>query len=405
MLKSGGAVTRMNKDKIVCLAGDIMNDVRPLQPYDEIVCAFLAELSERLRKDKKAVLWPDIMSYAFFCRRANLAKLKADFEDGRLRMGRGVAFHIAPSNVPINSLYTYTFGLLAGNANIVRVSSKDFEQVRIVCRHIEDMFASGRYETVRKMTAIILYEHDREITDELSARASIRVIWGGNATVDEIRKSPIPPRCVELTFADRYSFGIIDPEVVLDSSEVEMQRLAEQFYNDTYLMDQNACSTPHLLIWKSSKDDRIKAGQARFWGALHECAKKYDLEAIKASDKYVQLCSYAAHSDGTYTVDRYENLLYVITLKNLPNDISGLRGKFGLFFQYATDDLNTLADKIEDTVQTCVFYGIQKSEIEGLIKENSIRGIDRIVPIGLALNIGSYWDGYDIVGQMSRMII
>lgn len=69
----------------------------------------------------------------------------------------------------------------------------------------------------------------------------------------EIRKSPIGSRCTELTFADRYSFGILNPMKIADDSEEEVKRLAEQFYNDTYLMDQNACSTPHLFCGSQIK--------------------------------------------------------------------------------------------------------------------------------------------------------
>ena len=32
-------------------------------------------------------------------------------------------------------------------------------------------------------------------------------------------------------------------------------------------------------------------------------------------------------------------------------------------------------------------------------------GIDRIVPVGKAMDIGVYWDGYDIIGTLSRKIM
>lgn len=47
-----------------------------------------------------------------------------------ITQGRGVAFHIAPSNVAVNFAFSLAAGLLTGNANIVRLSSKPFPRPR-----------------------------------------------------------------------------------------------------------------------------------------------------------------------------------------------------------------------------------------------------------------------------------
>ena len=36
---------------------------------------------------------------------------------------------------------------------------------------------------------------------------------------------------------------------------------------------------------------------------------------------------------------------------------------------------------------------------------NYVKGIDRIVPVGEAMDIGLDWDGYDLIGTLSRQII
>ena len=45
------------------------------------------------------------------------------------RVGRGIVFHITPSNVPLNFAYSWLSGILSGNLNIVRVASKKSEQM------------------------------------------------------------------------------------------------------------------------------------------------------------------------------------------------------------------------------------------------------------------------------------
>ena len=43
-------------------------------------------------------------------------------------MGRGLIFHITPTNVPTNFFYSFIFSLLSGNSNIVKLPTKDFEE-------------------------------------------------------------------------------------------------------------------------------------------------------------------------------------------------------------------------------------------------------------------------------------
>lgn len=395
----------MKNVNVTYLAGQPIEKKQPLEPYADIVCEFLGELSKRLQKDREAQAYPDVLSFAFFCRKGNINRLKLEFEDGKLRMGKGIVFHIAPSNVPINFAFSYVFGLLAGNANIVRLSAtKKFPQTDIVCRVLNQLFEDEKYQIIKECTAIISYERNKEKTDVLSMLANARVIWGGNSTIEEIRKSPIQSRCTEITFADRFSFGVIRAQSILENSEDEMKKLAENFYNDTYLMDQNACSTPHLIVWDTNGCEEVKMAKEKFWNSIYNVAQKYELADIKVSDKYVLACEYAAELEELGDLKTYDNYLYVYEVKSLPRSITHLRGKFGLFFEYETTDLSELAGRIDESVQTCVYYGISKEELCKFVVENHLTGVDRIVPMGYSLDIGPIWDGYDVVSSLSRII-
>ena len=48
---------------------------------------------------------------------------------------------------------------------------------------------------------------------------------------------------------------------------------------------------------------------------------------------------------------------------------------------------------------------VSQNELVNFIKDNNIQGIDRIVPIGQALNMDLNWDGYDIISSLSRRVI
>ncbi len=398
----------MEKVKILC--GRDPAAKAPLSPYDDLVCDFLDAWSKELRKDKEAVGYGDLQAFAFWIRKSSVQKKKQDHGSrnrGRTLLGRGTVFHIAPSNVPVNCLYTYVFGLLAGNSNIVRVPSKPYPQVECACRVLQGLLETERFFVLAERTCFVRYERDEEVTAEFSARCNSRVVWGGDGTIGEVRKAVLPPRSNELTFADRYSIGILSLEALKEITPESLKRLAVDFYNDTYLMDQNACSSPHMILWMREKDmtdETVAKVQKRFWDAVAEVAAKYDLEDIKASGKYSLLCDLIIDHQCLSACQRYENLLYVCTLDELPEELTGCRGKFGLFFQTQVSGWNWLEKMSDEKIQTCACYGIDQEQIRRQIVEKQVCGIDRIVPFGKTLDMDVVWDGYDIIEQLSRVI-
>jgi hypothetical protein len=378
--------------------------VRPLVPYDELACEFLNSLSSALLSDKGAKLYPDIISFAYWCRKANITRLKQDFAQAHIRLGLGMVFHIAPSNVPINFAFSYAFSLLAGNANIVRVPTKDFPQTNVVCRAINQLFANEKYKMIADMTAFVQYPQNDEITSAFSENCNARIIWGGDQAINNIRKLTIPERSIEIAFADRYSFCVIDSNSVLQADKVTLDRLASSFHNDTYLMDQNACSSPHLIVWLGSGDVLTKAKQ-RFWDRVYEVtASKYELQPVNAVDKYMLLCQNAIDLNNITSFKKHGNYLYRIELDSLTDNMDTFRGKYGYFYEYNAQDMNSIAHIVNTKYQTLTYFGVNKSELLGFVVKNRLSGIDRIVPIGSALDIGVIWDGYDIVRSLSRII-
>ena len=389
-------------DKVSYLVGDRIIATHPFVPYDKLLCEFINDLSSELRSCGELAVYPDIMAFAFWCRKANIAKLKADFEDGKTRLGLGLVFHITPSNVPINFAFSFVFGLLSGNANIVRVPSKPFPQIDIICTAINRLFGSDKYGEIKTMTAFVRYEQNDVITGGFSADCSARIIWGGDAAIRNIRKLPIPERCVDIAFSDRYSFCVIDAPSVIKLDEVELIRLSERFYNDTYLMDQNACSSPHLIIWLG---EGRKTAKEKFWDAVyHTVTKKYNLTAVSAVDKYTLLCQNALDLDNICSFKKFGNYVYRIALGSLPDGIEKLRGRCGFFYEFDMDDINNIVPIVNNKSQTLTYFGLKQTDFDNFVIENRLQGIDRIVPVGKALDMDVIWDGYDIVKTLARIV-
>jgi hypothetical protein len=395
----------MVRDKINVIVGreDLHINRRPLKPFDELVCDFLSSLSSELMSDSLAKLYPDIISFAFWSRKSNISKIKEQFSDQHIRIGLGYVFHITPSNVPINFAFSFAFSLLAGNANIVRVPSKEFKQNSIVCNAINKLFADETYKKIAERTAFIGYEQDDEITGELSADCNARIIWGGDQTIHNIRKLLIPVRSIEIAFADRYSFCVIDSTSILMADDAELRRLASNFYNDTFLMDQNACSSPHLIVWLGDVKE-VNTAKEKFWSHVYQFTKsKYELQPVNAVDKYTTLCRNAIDLDHVHGFTNYGNYIYRIELNELPSEIDHYRGKFGCFYEYSTEDINNVSHIVNNKYQTLTYYGADKSVLVDFVLSNSLSGIDRIVPIGTALDISVIWDGYDLIRTLSRI--
>ncbi len=374
-------------------------DKSPMQVYADEVCAFIAEVSAKLMQSPLVRQYPDLSALAFWGRKKNIEKLKNDFGDRFGWLGRGLSFHISPSNVPINFAFTYLFGLLAGNANIVRLPSKEFPQVEAMCQVFKEVLKN--YPEIEKRTAFVKYPRDDEITAEFCKMADVRMIWGGDETIASIKQMPAKPRCIDVAFADRYSLAIINGGSILSASEDEIRKLAEAFYNDTYLMDQNACSSPQVVLWEK---DSVKARDI-FWKAVYNVAKqKYVLQDASAVDKYTLMCEEAINNPNFAGCLREENLLYREELSRLDEDIINHRGKSGYFYEYALQDLDELCKVVTEKFQTITYFGVDVKILYDRLIATNVRGVDRIVPIGKAMDIDVIWDGFDLVRVVARIM-
>lgn len=383
------------------LAGSDSLNARPLPVYSDEAISFLSELSAQLLQTPGVRAYPDVVSVAFWCRRANLLKRKEGCSQTENRLGRGLAFHIAPSNIPVNFAFSFFFALLSGNASIVRVPSKPFPQVELICQAIRAILP--RHPEIAARTAFVSYPADEETTAVFSAMADLRIIWGGDATVSAIRRLPAKPRCVDIVFPDRYSVCVLDGKAIASLGMEELRRLAERFYNDTYLMDQNACSSPQLILWRNG----VAEGKERFWSAvLAQAEEKYALQGMTAVDKYTQLCQDAIdHAEVAQVVQMGGNLLYRAQLAMLPiEEKTSLRGKGGYFYEYDFASLEELGQIVDEKYQTLTYFGLDPEEVRELVMGLRLPGIDRIVPVGSAMDIDIIWDGYDLAVMMSRVI-
>jgi hypothetical protein len=373
-------------------------------PFATDTLAFLTAWSKHLLARPDIRAYPDVASFAYWCRPANLARLHRALGSEQLRMGRGVALHIAPSNVPVNFAYSFAFGLLAGNVNIVRVPESLPTQATILCSAANDLLLRAEHARIASMTTLLSYERDDHITQNLSAIANVRLLWGGDQTIQHLRGMLTSPRCVDIAFADRYSLCLLSAPAVLAAESKALLALSEGFYNDVFLLDQNACSSPHLLLWQGTAQE-VKEAQDRFWDAIQvSLHSKVHLPGIHSVDKYTHLCRTAIRIKGLKRMQSADNRIFRVFVDKLPENIAEHRGSHGFFFETIDNELKQLRRIVNTRYQTVTCFGVDTHTLADTVISNGLAGIDRIVPVGKALDIGVIWDGYDLISTMSRIV-
>ena len=391
-------------DRITFLTGskvilETMGQTVAKEPFSAEICDFLSDVSKTLLKDKRSRQYSDVVTFAFWIREASIKKLKERFkpDDKNYHLGRGLLFHIAPSNVPTNFAYSLTCGLLAGNANIVRVPTKEFPQIRILVDAFNEVLSNK--EAMKSYVLLCQYGREKEINDALSQLADVRIVWGGNKTISELRQSPLPPRSTEITFADRYSLAVIDSDKYMAIENKD--RIARDFYNDTYFSDQNACTSPRTVIWHGGQK---KKARNEFWKRLYNLVKEqYNYQSIMGVDKLTYLCLSSVDIKGIKLIPHKDNLLIRAETASLNKSLMDHNVNCGFCFEYECDDPMELWDICNDKrCQTIVLLG-DKSWLCPLFK-SGIKGVDRITDIGKSMDFDLVWDGSDLISLFTRTI-
>lgn len=392
------------RDNVTLLAGVERPETEPWVPFAPKVLDFLDALSAAVR-DHAGHL-EELAAFAFWCRRSRLEALKARHACPRPRLGRGLLFHVAPSNVPAMFAYTYVIGLLAGNANIVRLSTRRGETEAVLCGILRETLDRPEFASVKARSSFVSYDRDDEITVAYLAGCDGRVVWGGDAAVAAMRRLPMPPHAVEVCFPDRWSLALLSQAHLSALGEEALARLAHRFYNDTYLMDQNACSSPQLVVWLA--DGGEMGVRCRWWEAVaREARERYPLGPFQAARKYERFC----HAAMTMTnpavagLERHGgNLVYVARLSAMPAAPLELKGGFGLFFESEAADLKEVLSMLSPKVQTLACAGLEPGEVASFLAAHRARGVDRVVSLGQALEMETVWDGRDLIAALSRVI-
>ena len=114
-----------------------------------------------------------------------------------MRLGLGLAFHVTPSNIPTNFAYSLVFSLLCGNSNIIKLPSQNFIEIEQLCSVFNK---SLKISKNKKLILIVKTENSEQFSKKISEFSDLRIIWGGNQTINKLKEIKTHERCRDLYF-------------------------------------------------------------------------------------------------------------------------------------------------------------------------------------------------------------
>ena len=173
-----------------------------------------------------------------------------------------------------------------------------------------------------------------------------------------------------------------------------------KYYDDTYAMDQNACSSPQLIVWRGS-EEVCRGASERWWRAVLHQLKEYSLSEKQVYDKYSLACELAMQ-DECEMVQWVDQKLCHIWMRSLPKDWADLKGNSGIFMEYRVENQEALREIDCEKLQTLLVLGIEHDYLQQMVSSYSMKGILRIAAFGQALEMDLIWDGQDLTQKLTE---
>jgi hypothetical protein len=76
----------------------------------------------------------------------------------------------------------------------------------------------------------------------------------------------------------------------------------------------------------------------------------------------------------------------------------------GYFYEKKLQNLSEIQRFNHKKLQTITYFGLSNNELKQLTEFSFGEGIDRVVPLGKALEFDYLWDGYNLFEELSRKV-
>jgi len=362
----------------------------------------IAGVAETLLGPRQPTVSGPAAHFAFWTRRAALAKIAANFAarvpQNTLARPRGLVFHLPPQNVETVFLYSWALAYLTGNANIVRLP----QEISTRMRAIVDLFLDRLAAQGDTSQLFVHYPSQGNLGAKISAMSDARVVWGGDAKVALFAPLPLRTGGKSIWFGDRFSFSTINGAALDKLDEPALRAVAKKLHNDVFVFGQMACSSPHAL-YVIGDAEAHHAGVRRL---LDASALEWTIDDPKAHVGHAigkMTAAFYAAGTGRASSVNWQNTHLTSVVASAPErqDIRVGGGFLSVVFIRSLDQVPSF---IRESDQTITYFGWERAEIEAVAASRIGPGVSRWAPIGTALDFDFIWDGYDIPFELTRLI-
>lgn len=178
----------------------------------------------------------------------------------------GVLVHVAAGNAPTVAPLSVLEGLLAGNINLLKISSRDSDFGAHVLKALVD--ASEERALAPFVYALQFSSSEKDLLQTLFEQADGIAAWGGESAVASVR-SMAPAGARIIAWGHKISMSYFSREAASD--EECLRGLAE----DTCRIEQQACSSPQIVYLDTEDRGELEAFARRLADVLPDVSARF----------------------------------------------------------------------------------------------------------------------------------
>lgn len=308
---------------------------------------------------------------------------------------KGLVGHWIAGNVPLLGMFSWALCTLMGNANVIRLSSRQEDFVSPLLQRLSDLSEDGK--RVAEETMLVYFDRDNQAAhSQMSLAADVRIAWGGEDAVQAIKSLPCRWECEDLAMGPRFSLAVIDPDVIDDAG---VSRLA----TDAVFFDQLACSSPQIVFVKGTgASDSVKRFIEKFSQSFDDQSRQYQRHPLDFGETYrIQLDRARVLLEGG-DLRRDAETRWTVALTDEPLSQVRCANRFILVAPFV-DDAEVL-DKIPANVQTVVTC-LADDDFEQFTERAAHYGVCRFPLPGEGNHFDVPWDGLPLVSRLTRWVL
>jgi hypothetical protein len=305
-------------------------------------------------------------------------------------------------NVATLPMFSLVPALLAKNVCLVKLAYPEPEGTDRLLAVLAESEAGGvRGADLLDAAAVVWFDyHNRELNEQMSLAADVKIIWGGAEAIKAITALPRLEHCTEIIFGPKYSIGVIDRKKI-ESDPAKLDEAVAAFVRDMAIFDQRACSAPQTIFIE--RNSRLSLGEVGELFAKHlaklppkpgldpyTTMQIVNVRAVWAMDETKDVIASADGANWTVCLDREVSLKPAVQSRTI--------------FLTEVESLYDVIPLLSPKVQTVGIAFGNREDSMSFAEAATQAGVARCVRPGLMNNFESPWDGKLLINQLVRWV-